>query len=174
FGARDYDPHTGRWTDKDPIRFEGDGPNLYGYVMNSPVSFLDPYGLWSANLEGFFGVGGGIKVAWRDGTLELTGRVGVGLGGGLSIDPEGGPSPHAKPCGSGYIARTTATAGAGVGVGPVGVSIGFEGSSGNAVTTPKGGGYTVLSSSGIFDNSTHSGLRFSGSGGVEVGSYSNW
>ncbi|WP_442939870.1 RHS repeat domain-containing protein, partial [Nitrospina gracilis] len=30
FGARDYDPETGRWTIKDPIRFEGGDSNLYG------------------------------------------------------------------------------------------------------------------------------------------------
>ncbi|MEA3411387.1 MAG: RHS repeat-associated core domain-containing protein, partial [Pseudomonadota bacterium] len=32
FGARDYDPETGRWTAKDPIRFDGGDSNLYGYV----------------------------------------------------------------------------------------------------------------------------------------------
>ena len=35
----------GRWTAKDPIRFDGDGPNLYGYVSNDPVNFVDPSGL---------------------------------------------------------------------------------------------------------------------------------
>ena len=61
FGARDYDPETGRWTAKDPIRFDGDGPNLYGYTdsvgkglvqtnfygytANDPVNFIDPEGL---------------------------------------------------------------------------------------------------------------------------------
>nr|WP_301288389.1 RHS repeat-associated core domain-containing protein [Natronospira proteinivora] len=45
FGARDYDPQTGRWTAKDPIRFDGDGPNLYGYVLNDPVNWIDMWGL---------------------------------------------------------------------------------------------------------------------------------
>jgi len=45
FGARDYDPHTGRWTSKDPILFDGDGPNLYGYVLNDPVNYVDYGGL---------------------------------------------------------------------------------------------------------------------------------
>ncbi|MCP1727345.1 RHS repeat-associated protein [Natronospira proteinivora] len=45
FGARDYDPKTGRWTAKDPIRFDGDGPNLYGYVLNDPVNWVDWTGL---------------------------------------------------------------------------------------------------------------------------------
>ena len=30
FGARDYDAETGRWTAKDPIRFDGADTNLYG------------------------------------------------------------------------------------------------------------------------------------------------
>jgi len=45
FGARDYDAHTGRWTSKDPILFAGDGPNLYGYVLNDAVNFYDTNGL---------------------------------------------------------------------------------------------------------------------------------
>jgi RHS repeat-associated protein len=44
FGARDYDAETGRWTVKDPIRFDGDGPNLYGYVSSDPINFNDPKG----------------------------------------------------------------------------------------------------------------------------------
>lgn len=46
FGARDYDPEVGRWTAKDPIRFDGDGPNLYGYVTNDPINFVDVNGLF--------------------------------------------------------------------------------------------------------------------------------
>lgn len=45
FGARDYDPDTGRWTAKDPIRFSGGDTNLYGYILNDPVNFVDPEGL---------------------------------------------------------------------------------------------------------------------------------
>jgi len=45
FGARDYDPETGRWTAKDPIRFAGGDTNLYGYVVNDPVNLVDPEGL---------------------------------------------------------------------------------------------------------------------------------
>jgi RHS repeat-associated protein len=45
FGARDYDSYTGRWTAKDPIMFEGGDSNLFGYVGNDPINFVDPTGL---------------------------------------------------------------------------------------------------------------------------------
>jgi RHS repeat-associated protein len=45
FGARDYDAETGRWTAKDPILFNGGDANLYGYVLNNPVNWLDLWGL---------------------------------------------------------------------------------------------------------------------------------
>ncbi|MBX3211692.1 MAG: RHS repeat-associated core domain-containing protein, partial [Labilithrix sp.] len=43
FGARDYDPPTGRWNSKDSIRFAG-GLNLYGYATNDPVNLVDVTG----------------------------------------------------------------------------------------------------------------------------------
>jgi RHS repeat-associated protein len=43
FGARDYDPSTGRWTTKDPVRLRG-GFNLYRYAVSDPVNRQDPSG----------------------------------------------------------------------------------------------------------------------------------
>lgn len=43
--SRHYDPETGRWTSKDPILFNGGDTNLYGYVANDPVNWVDPMGL---------------------------------------------------------------------------------------------------------------------------------
>jgi len=45
FGARDYDPETGRWTAKDPIRFMGGDSNLYGYVFGDPINLIDVNGM---------------------------------------------------------------------------------------------------------------------------------
>jgi len=47
FGARDYDPETGRWTTKDPIGFGSGTTNLYGYVLGDPINRFDPLGLYS-------------------------------------------------------------------------------------------------------------------------------
>jgi len=44
FGARDYDPVVGRWISKDPILFDGGQANLYVYVNNDPVNYLDRSG----------------------------------------------------------------------------------------------------------------------------------
>ena len=45
FGVRDYDGITGRWTNKDPIRFEGGSSNLYSYAKQNPISYVDLDGL---------------------------------------------------------------------------------------------------------------------------------
>lgn len=44
FGARDYDPETGKWTSKDPALFGGGDPNLYAYALGDPVNLHDPAG----------------------------------------------------------------------------------------------------------------------------------
>jgi len=38
-------PEIGKWTAKDPILFAGGDSNLYGYVGNDPVNWVDPDGL---------------------------------------------------------------------------------------------------------------------------------
>ena len=44
FGTRDYDAQLGRWAAKDPIKFNGGDANLFGYVANNPLTFVDPSG----------------------------------------------------------------------------------------------------------------------------------
>ena len=52
FGARDYDPSTGRWTAKDPIGFRGGWTNFFDYVGNDPINFIDPSGLQRTPAQG--------------------------------------------------------------------------------------------------------------------------
>jgi RHS repeat-associated protein len=51
FGARFYDPEIGRWTTKDPILFRGRDANLYSYVGNDPINFIDPSGTTQLDLD---------------------------------------------------------------------------------------------------------------------------
>ena len=44
FGARDYDAQIGRWTAKDPVRFDG-GWNHFAYVDSEPINSVDITGL---------------------------------------------------------------------------------------------------------------------------------
>lgn len=46
FGRRYYDPVMGRWTTPDPADYS-DGPNLYTYLQNNPLIYIDGYGLLS-------------------------------------------------------------------------------------------------------------------------------
>ncbi|MFZ5994261.1 MAG: RHS repeat-associated core domain-containing protein [Thermodesulfobacteriota bacterium] len=42
--ARYYDPSVGRFVSEDPIGFEGGDVNLYAYVGNNPIVYIDPFG----------------------------------------------------------------------------------------------------------------------------------
>jgi RHS repeat-associated protein len=49
--ARYYDPSVGRFISEDPIGFAGGDVNLYAYVQNDPVNFVDPNGLQSISIN---------------------------------------------------------------------------------------------------------------------------
>jgi RHS repeat-associated protein len=66
FGRRYYNPALGRWITQDPQGFE-DGPNLYAYVHNNPLTEIDLYGLWSIGQC----LGGLSRMAFK--SLEWTG-----------------------------------------------------------------------------------------------------
>ncbi|MBK8466832.1 MAG: RHS repeat-associated core domain-containing protein [Chloracidobacterium sp.] len=51
--ARFYDPQIGRFISEDPIGFAGGDVNLYGYVWNDPLNFIDPFGLDGGPLNYF-------------------------------------------------------------------------------------------------------------------------
>jgi hypothetical protein len=70
-------PEIGKWTAKDPILFAGGDSNLYGYVANDPVNFVDPWGLINLLLGG-----GG----------SLAAITGAEASGGVVINPGIGSS----------------------------------------------------------------------------------
>jgi RHS repeat-associated protein len=84
---RFYDASIGRFLQRDPTGLEG-GINLYAYANSSPMTFVDPYGLWSlkrfaagaANMAyGGFKVVTGV-VAIKTGVFSAWGVVSIGLG----------------------------------------------------------------------------------------------
>jgi RHS repeat-associated protein len=102
FGARDYDPATGRWLSKDPIGISG-GMNLYVFCDNNPVSYIDPSGLckedawnpsghavvWKGGKIGFFAVAGvelgSITLKFDNGYLQNYKYISSGVGVGFSL-----------------------------------------------------------------------------------------
>ena len=90
YRRRTYDPSNGRFLSKDPFGYL-DGYNLYAYVNNNPVNFVDPFGLESTKpgsnrpptaLE----AGGGAALGALKGFLNIFAEAGkqvYDMGGGL-------------------------------------------------------------------------------------------
>ena len=100
FGARDYDAEIGRWTSKDPIGFDGEDSNLYGYTFNDPINWIDIDGMHYAEI---FGVAG------------ATIGSGVALGGSIALDTLGGINILATPAEIAGGASIGGTIGYGIG-----------------------------------------------------------
>jgi RHS repeat-associated protein len=83
FGARWYEPETGRWTQPDPLYQPTDlrQGNRYTYVGGNPVNGVDPSGLrcYGANIKA--GVGVSASYCTEKGSVE----VGVGYGVGIYV-----------------------------------------------------------------------------------------
>ena len=73
--------------------------NVYAYVRSAPVASVDPLGLWSITGGGYDGVGGEFSFGKNpDGKWFGSIRIGAGIGGGVSYDPNG-TGPGAEKCG---------------------------------------------------------------------------
>lgn len=154
FGARDYDPQTGRWTAKDPVGFNGGDTNLYGYVLNDPVNFVDPDGQLLINVVGgvLGGISGGLVSAATGQSIAagmLSGAIsGVGIGGSFIVNAMVGTFAGV----AGYLfgssecqlslSGTLASAGLGAISGVIGREVGIR--NGLAVARSVGSGSQVL------------------------------
>jgi RHS repeat-associated protein len=90
FNARDYNPLTGRWTHKDPIRFVGGDTNLYGYVFSDPVNLMDANGMFIGKFKkwSFGGTFGSFVVSWDSDhptATNLALMTDFEIGGGFSF-----------------------------------------------------------------------------------------
>ena len=81
YRARYYDGLNGRFISEDPIGFDGGDGNLYRYVGNSPVNYVDPSGNFIPPSSGL-----GTVLSNLGGTL----LKGLGALGGLLYTPGGG------------------------------------------------------------------------------------
>ena len=105
--ARQYDPLTGRFLSKDPIKGKITQPltqNPYAYSFNNPINYSDPSGLWTVDLglsagSGWAGIEVGLQLSQNG--LYSYGGVGVAQPGpGISLtyskdDPSTGISTSA-------------------------------------------------------------------------------
>jgi len=81
-----YDPSLGRWINRDPIKERG-GINLYGFVGNNPVDYVDLRGL---DVTGVFDTGTGLLTLTDNQTHEA-----------VSVYAESGGNPFGQPVPSG-------------------------------------------------------------------------
>ena len=112
YRARYYSPHTGRFLQEDPIGFQGGNLNLYAYVGNNPINFVDPSGTLTIPFLGRVNLGecsGEKSAQWyadKYNESGLTGKIGYGAGGLLaSLWTPDTSNYTALTLGSGYALR---------------------------------------------------------------------
>ncbi|MDX2065147.1 MAG: RHS repeat-associated core domain-containing protein [Fimbriimonadaceae bacterium] len=66
-GHRYYDPSTGRFLTRDPIK---DGRNWYTYCENNPLTAVDPLGLWIETAFDLIMLEKGLRDFTNDPSLE--------------------------------------------------------------------------------------------------------
>jgi RHS repeat-associated protein len=101
YRARYYLPSTQRFISEDPLGFLGGDTNLYGYVLNNPVNFVDSSGLYTEIIVWQ-------PVGWGSSSF---GHVSVVING---VSYSFGPSGWTVESAANYIARQSFRNGTGV------------------------------------------------------------
>jgi RHS repeat-associated protein len=91
YGYRFYAPEFMRWINRDPIEEDG-GLNLYGYVANNPIIYIDPFGnvlTWNQAILSGLKFAGGATMTWVGlvvavGGTPVSGPAAWLAGGGLA------------------------------------------------------------------------------------------
>jgi RHS repeat-associated protein len=119
FGARDYDPETGRWITKDSLGLSGRNPNFYAYASNDPVNLQHANGLQegiAAEIVDVFAeeIWPGLKTCFKGpGATKGFGRFqkgGVVLGkAGTAVDLYAASQGEESPYGLGFDCAACAT-----------------------------------------------------------------
>ncbi len=133
---RDYDSETGRYISSDPIGLAG-GLNTYGYALQNPLLYTDPYGLFGvANLP-----------VLPQGFVDSAAGFGDGLSGGITnwVRDQAGTNGAVNKCSSNYSDGhiTGAISSLGLGVGRL-VYAGLA--KGYSITAPSGAAASIFRS----------------------------
>jgi RHS repeat-associated protein len=138
---RYYDPKTGRYLTPDPIGLEG-GINLFVYVQNDPVNFVDPDGLI------FGSVASKILGPLLGKTSQEAAVAGMMSDGAISLALEASDNSVALPGVLGYASDALQIHG-GYQLGLLGTTIAAQGAAGVALPAILSGGGGVLIGLGI-------------------------
>ena len=118
FGYRFYEPTFQRWLNPDPIGARG-GINLYGFVGNNPINYVDPLGLQGipspVNIAMGFGPGYGQSTADWNSQFQAANRQATALEAGALAGTATGGAADAFLVGGGFLSGESLAGGFTVG-----------------------------------------------------------
>ncbi len=124
-GAREYDPHIGRWLSKDPAGFGGGDTNLYAYAGSDPVNYIDPNGevallaplLWGVFVQAAGGAAMDAAIDLGEQLLDSGGDIGCVNWGSVGGSALSGAAQGAAGGALGNLAKVARVARAAMGRG---------------------------------------------------------